>query len=133
MPAEWARHDRCWMAWPCREELWGERMAAARQAYAEVAQAIAQCEPVTMIARPDLTADASLHCGQGISVLPLDYDDSWIRDTGPSFVCHPQRGLVGIEWVGDVLYSTNFGGADIGRLDLGGGSATYPVLPWVSG
>ena len=98
MPAEWARHDRCWIAWPCRPELWGERMAAARQAYAEVAQAIAQFEPVTMIARPDLTADASLHCGQGISVLPLDYDDSWIRDTGPSFVCHPQRGLLGIDW-----------------------------------
>jgi agmatine deiminase len=98
MPPEGARHERCWMAWPCREELWGERMAAARQAYAEVAQAIAQFEPVTMIARPDLTAEASLHCGQGISVLPLDYDDSWTRDTAPTFVVHPQGQLAGIDW-----------------------------------
>ena len=73
-------------------------MAAARQAYAEVAQAIAQFEPVTMIARPDLTAEASLHCGQGISVLPLDYDDSWTRDTGPSFVVDQQGQLAGIDW-----------------------------------
>ncbi len=98
MPPEGARHERCWIAWPCREELWGERMAAARQAYAEVAQAIAQFEPVTMIARPELTAEASLHCGQGISVLPLDYDDSWTRDTLPTLVTDPQGQLAGIDW-----------------------------------
>jgi agmatine deiminase len=98
MPPEAARHERCWMAWPCREELWGERMAAARQAYAEVAQAIAQFEPVTMIARPDRTAEASLHCGQGISVLPLEHDDSWTRDTLPTFVTDQQGQLAGIDW-----------------------------------
>jgi agmatine deiminase len=98
MPAEWARHERCWMAWPCRPELWGERMDAARQAVAEVAQTIALFEPVTMIARPDLTADASLQCGQGISVLPLDYADSWTRDTAPTFVCSQDGRLAGIDW-----------------------------------
>ena len=30
MPPEWAPHERCWMAWPCREEHWGERIAAAK-------------------------------------------------------------------------------------------------------
>jgi agmatine deiminase len=73
-------------------------MAAARQAYAEVAQTIAQFEPVTMIARPDLTAEASLHCGQGVAVLPLDYDDSWTRDTAPTFVTDPNGQLAGIDW-----------------------------------
>ena len=56
MPAEWHPHDRCWMAWPCREELWGERLEAAREAYAEVARAIAAFEPVTMIANPESIA-----------------------------------------------------------------------------
>jgi agmatine deiminase len=98
MPPEWAPHERCWMAWPCRPELWGEHMPAARQAYVEVAQAIAQFEPVTMIARPDLTAEASLQCGQGISILPLDHDDSWLRDTGPTFVRDPSGQLAGIDW-----------------------------------
>jgi agmatine deiminase len=98
MPAEWAPHDRCWMGWPCRTELWGERMTAARQAYAEVARAIAAYEPVTMLARPELTAEASLHCGQGISVLPLAYDDSWTRDTGPTFVVDQAGGLAGVDW-----------------------------------
>jgi agmatine deiminase len=98
MPPEWARHDRCWMAWPCRPDLWGEHLAGAQQAYADIARTIAEFEPVTMIARPDLTAEASLRCGQGISVLPLEYDDSWTRDTLPTFVRNPQGQLAGIDW-----------------------------------
>jgi agmatine deiminase len=98
MPAEWAPHARCWMAWPCRSELWGDRMGAARQAYADVAKAIAEFEPVTMIARPELVAEASLQCGQGVSVLPLEHDDSWTRDTTPSFVCNAEGALAGIDW-----------------------------------
>jgi agmatine deiminase len=98
MPAEWAPHARCWMVWPCRTERWGDRMAAARQAYAEIAKAIVRHEPVTMIARPELTAEASLQCGQGISVLPLDHDDSWARDTAPTFVVDHGGALAGVNW-----------------------------------
>lgn len=98
MPPEWAPHSRCWMAWPCRSELWGERMTAARRAFAELAKAIAAYEPVTVLARPDLTAEASLHCGQGISVLPLDYDDTRIRDTAPSFLLDRSGSLAGVDW-----------------------------------
>ena len=98
MPAEWAPHSRCWMVWPCRTELWGERMAAAREAYAEIAKSIVRYEPVTMIARPDLAAEASLHCGQGISVLPREHDDSWARDTAPTFVLDRTGTLAGVDW-----------------------------------
>jgi agmatine deiminase len=98
MPPEWARHDRCWMAWPCRPELWGEQLAAAQQACAEIARTIAGFEPVTMIARPELTAEASLRCGQGISVLPLEHEECWTRDILPSFVGDRQGRLAGIDW-----------------------------------
>jgi agmatine deiminase len=86
------------MAWPCRTELWGERLAAARKAYAEIAKAIVQYEPVTMIARPELAAEASLHCGQGISVLPLEHNDAWTRDTAPTFVLDRTGALAGVDW-----------------------------------
>ncbi len=92
---EWARHARCWMAWPCREELWGERLAAAREAWARVARTIADYEPVTMIVRPDLVAEASLLLGKGVSILPMPHDDSWTRDTGPVFLVGP-RGRAGV-------------------------------------
>jgi len=98
MPAEWARHRRTWLAWPCRTTLWGKHLDEAKLAYAGVAQAIAQFEPVTVLARPDLTADASLHCGKGIAVLPMPQDDSWIRDTGPSFLVADDGRLGGVAW-----------------------------------
>ena len=98
MPPEWAPHSRCWMAWLCRSELWGERVTAARHAHAELAKSIATYESVTMIARPELTAEASLHCGQGISVLPLEYDDTRVRDTAPTFVIYQAGALAGVDW-----------------------------------
>lgn len=98
MPAEWAPHRRTWLAWPCRTSLWGRHLDDAKLAYAGVAQAIAAFEPVTILARPDLTADASLYCGKGISVLPLPQDDSWIRDTGPSFLVSDDGRLGGVAW-----------------------------------
>ena len=98
MPAEWASHARCWMAWPCRAALWGERLGAARAAYAEVARAIARFEPVTMVAHPDDALIARGMLGAGVPVLALPLDDSWMRDIGPSFVAHPARGLAGVAW-----------------------------------
>ena len=64
MPAEWHRHRRCWMAWPCRKETWGDRLDEAREAYANVAQAIAEYEPVTMVANHADVAAASISCGR---------------------------------------------------------------------
>ncbi|HRY25229.1 MAG: agmatine deiminase family protein [Geminicoccaceae bacterium] len=98
MPAEWAPHRRTWLAWPCRAALWGEHLEDAKHTYAAIAQAIAGFEPVTVLARPDLTADASLHCGKGISVLPMQQDDSWVRDTGPAFLVSNDGRLGGVAW-----------------------------------
>ena len=86
------------MAWPCRQQLWGEGLDAARRGYAAVAQTIARFEPVTMIAQPDQLAQASLYCGPGIAVLPMPHDDSWTRDTGPTFLADGKGTLAGVAW-----------------------------------
>lgn len=103
MPAEWEPHARCWMAWPCRESLWGDRLDAARAAYAAVARAIAAFEPVTMVCNSADVAEASLACGGGIEMLALPIDDSWARDYGPMFLVSRRPpaggdGLAGVDW-----------------------------------
>ena len=98
MPPEWAPHARCWMQWPCREPLFGKHLQAARDAYAEVAQTIAEFEPVTMIASPEHMVEASLKCGPGVSTFPLPLDDSWCRDSGPTFVVNAAGEVAGIDW-----------------------------------
>ena len=98
MPAEWRRHERCWMSWPCREELWGDAIEDARESYADVAKAIARFEPVTMVANPGDVVSASLACGKSVEVLPLALDDSWTRDIGPTFVIDAKGGIAGCDW-----------------------------------
>ncbi|HYD29426.1 MAG TPA: agmatine deiminase family protein [Azospirillaceae bacterium] len=99
MPAEWVGHSRCWMGWPCRPETWdGAGFEAAKSAYAEVAKAIAAFEPVAMVCNPADVAEVSLICGTGVTVLPLDLSDSWMRDIGPSFLVDGKGGLAGVHW-----------------------------------
>jgi len=87
MPAEWEPHERTLMGWPCRKELWGQTLAQARADYAAVASAIAQFEPVTMIANPGADAAAArAACAAGVEVVELPLDDSWLRDCGPIYV-----------------------------------------------
>jgi len=86
MPAEWAAHDRTLMAWPARESMWKDLFEDAQQAYADVANAIAAFEPVTMVARPRDRKRARAACGEGVTVTELPIDDSWMRDNGPVFV-----------------------------------------------
>ncbi len=85
-PAEWERHERTIMGWPCRTELWGETLDQARSDYATVANAVGAFEPVTMIANPgEQAAQARAACGGAVDVVELPLDDSWLRDCGPIY------------------------------------------------
>ncbi|MGH6887724.1 MAG: agmatine deiminase family protein [Rhizomicrobium sp.] len=98
MSAEWARHRRTWMCWPCRPQAWGggKGLAQAKLATAEVAAAIARYEPVTMAARPQDADEVGRLCGDGIELFETPLDDSWARDIGPTFLSGAAR--VGVAW-----------------------------------
>ena len=98
LPADWAPHSRCWMAWPVRSEAWGEHLGQAREAVGEVAEAIARFEPVTMIAKTTKVAEVSLLTASGVSSFSLPQDDSWLRDNGPSFVTSGTGHVAGVQW-----------------------------------
>jgi len=86
------------MEWPTRAETWGERIDAAREAYGEVAEAIARFEPVTMITKPKNVAEVSLLTASGINTFSLPHDDSWMRDNGPTFVVDGRGNVAGVDW-----------------------------------
>ena len=97
MPAEWAPHARCWMAWACNDEVFSD-LAAARAAYAGVARAIARFEPVTMVAnRADLEGARALS-GKTVETIHHPTDNAWMRDHGPTFVVDPGGRIAGINW-----------------------------------
>jgi len=63
---------------------------------------IARHEPVVMVARPEDDADARARlqdAGAGaVTVVAWDISDSWVRDTGPTFLLGPGGALGGVDW-----------------------------------
>ncbi|MDO9322532.1 MAG: agmatine deiminase family protein [Pseudomonas sp.] len=102
MPAEWAPHVATWMVWPHNQALWesgwGVTLADVQVDFARVANAIARFEPVKMVVDPSAVARAQALCGANVELIVQAVNDSWCRDSGPSFVCHPQQGLAGVSW-----------------------------------
>ena len=104
MPPEWAPHSCCWMAWPCRENSFYDP-EAARDDFALVARSIARYEPVRMIANPRHTEDARRRCcGQpagapgAVEIVCMPTDDSWTRDSAPTFLLDRDGALGAVKW-----------------------------------
>lgn len=85
MPAEWEAHERTWMMWPSRPEVWDD-MVKTCQNYAAVAHAIREFEPLTMLVRPGDVVQARSLLGGDIEIMEHPIDDSWARDAGPCFL-----------------------------------------------
>lgn len=102
MPAETAPHDRIWMAFPRRGQVLGSSAAEAEAGYAawtNVANAVAEFEPVTMVVDP-LEADrARQMLSSDITVREAPLDDFWMRDFGPTFVFDHTGKLGAVDWV----------------------------------
>ncbi len=88
MPLESDPHERTFMQWPARPDIYGSRRAldTVRDKIALIAQSIAKHEPVVVLARPDQLADATKRLGAGIETWPIETEDLWCRDSGPTFL-----------------------------------------------
>ena len=98
LPGEFESHSGCIMVWPSRPGSWPYGAKAARKAFRETALAIAKSEKVYMLAGADCFEDARAQLPAEIGVLPIETDDAWARDIGPTFVKAPEGCLYGIDW-----------------------------------
>ncbi|SFR83095.1 agmatine deiminase [Agromyces sp. CF514] len=104
MPAETARHERTWMAFPTAGTTLGESAADHEEAYTAwtaVAHAVAEFEPVTMLVDPAERERAAQRLGSGITQVEAPVDEYWMRDHGPTFVVDDERpGVLGaVDWI----------------------------------
>jgi agmatine deiminase len=97
-PGDFEPHSQTWMAWPHRADLYGADLPAIQQGYVEVAAAIAQFEPVNMVAHPKHSKTARAMLGNHASIVEIPIDDCWIRDSGPTFVRQADNSLAGVSW-----------------------------------
>ncbi len=86
MPAEDLPHARTWMCWPSSSDVWSTDLQGVQDTIVEIALAIADFEPVSMLARPAEVAAVQKLLGAAVQVVPAPVDDLWARDTLPNFV-----------------------------------------------
>ena len=97
MPAEWAKHERTWLAWPAADYAQEED---AFLAWSEVANTAAEYEPVTVLVNERHLAQAKKYLSKDIELVVCELDDSWIRDSGATFVVNSESNALGaIDWV----------------------------------
>lgn len=100
-PAEWELHERTWVAFPHAGYTLGGTEAAqlaARQTWANVANAASEYEKVSCVISPGDYKNAKKFLSSEIEIVEIEIDDGWIRDSGPSFVIDKDQ-LKAVNWV----------------------------------
>jgi agmatine deiminase len=98
MPAEWEPHAGCYLIWPERPDNWRLGGKPAQAAFARVAEAIATAEPVTVLVSAAQYRNARQRLPLAIRVVEMSTNDSWVRDTGPTFVVNHSGELRAVSW-----------------------------------
>ena len=98
MPPEWAPHAATWMAFPAAAyPTAGVSDADVWQAWADVANLIVDHEPVHMLCNRDQMAHAQRLLSSQVVLHEAEYNDAWLRDTGPTFGTHSGK-LEAVDW-----------------------------------
>jgi len=100
MPAEWVKHTRTYISWPVQRSMcYPEDYDAVCRGYAEIIRAIAEFEPVTIVANlADSEKLSRLFVNDRIECLAIEHNDAWLRDNGPTFLIHNSGAVAGINW-----------------------------------
>lgn len=98
MPGEWAPHQAIWMIWPHRPDNWRNNAAPAQATFAELAQAIAVATPVYMAVPESEMDKATAIMPAEVTLVAINSDDAWARDTGPTLVINDKGERLGISW-----------------------------------
>lgn len=87
MPDEGDPHLRTWMAFGASSEIWGKDLLhEVRRDLANLANLIAEYEPVSMLVRPEERSIAGMLLDSKVKLHETQMDDLWMRDTCAIFI-----------------------------------------------
>jgi len=87
VPPEEGRHERTFMQWPANRKIYPERgfLKILQRTIADIANAIAEFEPVTLLAAQEDQTSARGLLSKNVELWAISTDDLWCRDSGPLF------------------------------------------------
>lgn len=98
MPAESDPHEAVGLIWPDNLETWRAKALPAQSAFVEVALQIATTTPVYVYANADSLSSARAQLPEHIQVIAIENNDSWLRDTGCSFLLNQEGKRRAVSW-----------------------------------
>lgn len=98
MPGEFEPQEQIFMVWPERPDTWRNGGKPAQEAFKNVAVAISEFEPVTMLVSAGQYVNARNRLPAEIRVVEMSNNDAWVRDSGPTFVKNDKGGLRAVDW-----------------------------------
>jgi agmatine deiminase len=115
MPAEWDKHEACWMAWPHDKISFPPpHLEKAEERYVEIIKALTEGEKVFLLVldnkmrqRVKKMLEKQKVKLSEIIFYTTDYADVWLRDYGPMFVRTKDKKLAWIKWQYDA-YTKKF-------------------------
>ena len=98
MPGEFEPQERIFMIWPERPDNWRNGGKPAQKTYVNIAKAISEFTPVTMLVSPGQYANARSRLPEYVRCVEMVNDDAWMRDCGPSYVIDRKGGIRAVDW-----------------------------------
>ena len=98
MPGEHEAHDEIWLGWPERTDTWQWGAKPAQKAFVEVANTIARYSQVSVGVSATQFENARSQLDAAIRVVEMSSNDSWLRDTGPTYVVNDQGERRAVDW-----------------------------------
>jgi len=87
VPPEEDLHERTFMQWPVNRQVHSENvfLRMLQQTIADIANAIAEFEPVTLLAAKEHHQHARTMISDAVEMWDIPTEDLWCRDSGPLF------------------------------------------------
>lgn len=88
VPDEAEPHRRTFMQWPAEKRIYPDtqELHVLQQTVADIANTIAEFEPVVMLMGRKNALKARLRLSRAVEIWDISTDDLWCRDSGPLFV-----------------------------------------------
>lgn len=115
-PAEWIRHDACWVAWPSEISLWPD-LEIVQRSFVEMCRAIgtpaprAPGERLEVLVRDEAAQRDAAEQLAGLDVRfhAITFGDIWMRDIAPVFVTNDAGEVASVRfrfngWGGKYVY-----------------------------
>ena len=106
MPAEWAKHEAIWLAWPHDPTTFISGVEKVENTYVQIIKQIHQDEYVNLFVKDEAMRQKATALFEKskidlkkIRFFEFDYADVWFRDYGPIFVLSNNNELAMVHWV----------------------------------